>query len=286
MAAALLIKLMSELSPVTADRYCVHQVTLLEQCDFRSSVECFARHNIRQTALWRDKVEQAGVREARRILTDLGIKPVALCAALLLADDSAADTLPENRRLLEDAKSLGAESLIVITGGLPDGSRDLAAARSRATDRLGELALHAREHGINLALEPLHPMVCGFRSVISTLREANDMLDQLDMDEVLGLTVDSYALWWQADLEQQIRRSGKRIRHFHVSDWLPDTCDVRLDRGMPGDGLIDNRRIRGWLENSGFAGPVEVEIFSARNWWKRPADEVVRTIIDRFPGHL
>ena len=77
-------------------------------------------------------------------------------------------------------------------------------------------------------------------------------------------------------------RAGERILSFHVSDWLPETKDVRLDRGMLGDGLIDNRTIRSWVEEAGYDGLIEVEIFSARDWWQRDPDEVVRTIKERY----
>jgi Sugar phosphate isomerases/epimerases len=122
-------------------------------------------------------------------------------------------------------------------------------------------------------------MVCGNRSVISTLSEANKILDSLDANETLGIAVDSYALWWDSSLEEQIERSGKKLFNFHVSDWLPETRDVRLDRGMPGEGIIDNRLIRSWMEKAGFQGPVEVEILSGFNWWKQDPEVVLQSIV-------
>ena len=166
-----------------------------------------------------------------------------------------------NRRRFEQAAELGAEVIVTLTGGLDPDDPDFDAARKRALDGLAQLLPDARDAGVTLALEPLHPMVCGLRSVLSTLGDANDWLDQLDANDVLGLTIDSYALWWDPALEQQITRAGDRLASFHVSDWLPETRDVRLDRGMPGDGLIDNRKIRGWIERTGFGGLIEVEIF-------------------------
>ena len=254
------------------------------QCDFAESIQSFAQHGVFKTALWRDKVEAFGVSQSARELAASGVKAEALCAALLLAEepDRQADRLVENRALLEMASELGVSSLVVITGGLGSGDKDLNNARTRALDCLGELALFAREANVQLVLEPLHPMVCGLRSVISTLGEARQMLDALAMDDVLGLVVDSYALWWQPDLESEIYRAGSRIRHFHVADWLPDTRDIRLDRGMPGDGIIDNQLIRRWLEIAGFNGSVEVEVFSANNWWKKSPELVMKTILQRF----
>ncbi len=257
----------------------------MEQCDFRAAVEALPRAGIGKTAVWRDKLDAVGVETGRKLLADHGVEAVALCVGGLFchrAEREFRAALDANRRWLEQAAAIGAPSLIVITGGLADFERDLAGARARALEALGELADDAAATGVRLVLEPLHPMLCGNRSVIGTLGEANDCLDALDRDDVLALALDSYATWWDVELDAQIARAGARLRHFHVSDWLADTRDLRLDRGMPGDGLIDNRAIRRSLEATGFDGPVEVEIFSARDWWRRPADEVLATIVERY----
>ena len=189
--------------------------------------------------------------------------------------------LEMNRRWLDQAASIGAASLVVITGGLPRGETDLFAVRERALESFHRLIEPARAAGVRLAFEPLHTMVCGGRSVISRVADALDFLDALNADDVFGLAVDSYAVWWDLDLAAAMQRAGPRLLHFHVSDWLRDTDNIRFDRGMPGDGVIDNRKLRQWMENAGFKGPVEVEIFSQKNWWRRDPDDVVRTILDR-----
>ena len=278
----------TQTAPLAINRLNIHQVTL-NQCNFRESIECLSRHGIRETAVWLPRLEETGVAEAGRILRDNGIVATSVCADGLLTSAGNAEgsiVLDRNRRWLEQAAEIGATSMVTITGGLPEGVRDLDSMRAQALERLAALIPDARSAGVRLALEPLHPIVCGFRSVISTLGEALDALGQLESDDVMGIAFDSYALWWEVSLEEKIRRTAPHLLCVHVSDWLQDTSDVRLDRGMPGDGLIDNRRIRGWLEQAGFSGSIEVEIFSERNWWKRPPDEVVETIIDRSRQHL
>ncbi len=263
----------------------MHQVTLLEQCDFRQSVECLARNGVTKTAVWRDKLDAIGVTDAASILRDHDVEAVALCpGGLLTPRDSAAfhNALGDNRRWLDQAAAIEAGTLITITGGLGEGETDLRFARDRALEGLAVLIPDARAAGIRLVLEPLHPMVCGNRSVISTMREANDWLDQLGTDDVMGIALDTYAVWWESGLQQEIARASSRIKAFHVSDWLADTTDLRFDRGMPGDGLIDLPLIRDWVEAAGYLGPIEVEIFSQRDWWKRDADVVLRTILDRY----
>ena len=125
-------------------------------------------------------------------------------------------------------------------------------------------------------------MICSHRSVLSTVKLANQWCDALKAEDVVGIAVDTYAVWWDPDLEESISRAGKRICAFHVSDWLVDTQDLRLDRGMMGDGVIDIPGIRRMVEKAGYAGYREVEIFSARNWWKREGDEVLSVVKERY----
>ena len=187
--------------------------------------------------------------------------------------------LDDNRKAVDDAAELGAECLVLVVGGLPEGSTDLAGAHAQVRDAIAELLEYSRPADVPLAIEPLHPMYAADRACVNSLSHANDLCDELG--DGLGVAVDVYHLWWDADLERQIARAGKRILGFHVCDWLVPTTDMLLDRGMMGDGIIDIRKIRGWVEATGFDGCCEVEIFSAENWWKRDADEVLRTCVER-----
>jgi sugar phosphate isomerase/epimerase len=270
-------------------RLCIHQVTLEGQCDFRQSIDCLARNGIAMTAVWRSRLDEIGTSAGAAHLRDAGVRAVSLCAGGFLTEPGAQarrKTLDDNRRWLEQAAAIGAQTMVTITGGLPEGSRDLGSARARAREGVAELLPHARDAGVKIAFEPLHPVVCGFRSVITTLREANDWLDEIGGGDSLGIAFDTYALWWEPNLGAEIARAGGRILNFHCSDWLRDTRDVRLDRGMPGDGCIDNRGILAQIDATGFDGPVEVEIFSDRNWWKCDPDEVVATIKARYAANF
>jgi len=270
-------------------RLCIHQVTLEGRCDFRASIDCLSRNGIASTAVWKPRLDEVGAAAGAAHLRDAGVRAVSLCAGGFLTEPGAAarqKMLDDNRRCLDQAAAIGAHTMVTITGGLPEGSRDLAGARARAKEGLAELVPLARAAGVKLAFEPLHPIVCGFRSVVTTLREANDWLDEIGAGEALGIAFDSYALWWEPGLAGEIARAGTRILNFHCSDWLRDTRDVRLDRGMFGDGCIDNRGILAAVDATGFAGPVEVEIFSAENWWKCDPDELVATIKARYAEHF
>ncbi len=266
-------------------RLAIHQITLRDQWSFRESVEGLARHGIRQTAVWREKLHEEGVREGAKILRDHGMGVTGFCVGGLvtsphpLAWEAA---IEDNRRVLEEAAAVGADHIVWIAGGLAPDSKDLAGARSRARDAFERLIPDARAAGVKLGIEPLHPMICSHRSVLCTLEQANDWCDQLDADDIVGIVIDTYSVWWDPNLEPETRRAGSRICAFHVNDWLPNTEDLRLDRGMMGDGVIDIPAIRQMVERAGYSGACEVEIFSARDWWKRDPDEVVRIIQERY----
>lgn len=263
----------------------INQVTVLEQWSLREAIEGLVRHGVRGISVWRDKMHELGVEQAARLLDDHGMEVSGLCFAGLITSPEpaeAAAALDEVRRAIDEAAAIRARCLVFVAGGVDARDKDIDAARARAVERLAELIPHARAAGVCLGLEPLHPMICSNRSVLSTVGLANDWCDTLDAEDVLGIAVDTYAVWWDPDLAGQIARAGSRICALHVSDWLPDTQDIRVDRGMMGDGVIDIPAIRAMVEAASYSGFCEVEIFSARNWWKRDPDEVVRVVKERY----
>jgi sugar phosphate isomerase/epimerase len=203
--------------------------------------------------------------------------------------------LDDNRRAVDEAKTLGAACLVLVVGGLPGAlqghaeHKDLSASRNDVRDGIAATLEYARQMAMPLAIEPLHPMYAADRACINTLEQALDLCDALDPggaqapgQAALGVAVDVYHVWWDPKLRGQIARAGRsRLLAFHVCDWLTPTRDLLNDRGMMGDGVIDIPLIRGWVEDAGFAGYSEVEIFSAENWWKRDGGEVLDTCISR-----
>jgi len=271
---------------LTLEDLCIHQICLWKQCGFVESLDCLARHGITKTAIWRPMLEEVGIQKAITAMRVTGVSAISICPLVLYDPENPLDRQSQreqNLKCLEEAAELGVLSVVTITGGLNSVYNNIPAAREAAVEELSRLIPKARKLGLLIALEPLHPMVCGMRSVVSTVDEACEILDALDSDDVLRLALDTYAVWWDGQLQSQILQVGDRISNFHVSDWLLDTRDLRLDRGMPGDGLIDNALIRSWVEEAGFSGPVEVEIFSERDWWLKPPDTVVEAICKRLP---
>ena len=245
-------------------------------------VEGCQRAGVTAIAPWRDIVQAVGVEKAGKLIRDAGLTVTCLCrGGMFPAADEAGRraALDDNRRAVDEAAGIGAQSLVLIAGGLPKGSKDLAGAHEQVHDGIAALLPHARDAGVPLAIEPLHPMTAADRACVNTLGHANDLCDQLG--EGLGIALDVYHVWWDPDLPRQIARAGKRIITYHVCDWLVPTRDLVFDRGMPGDGVIDLRAIRGMVEATGYNGHCDVEIFSAQDWWKRDPAEVLRICLER-----
>jgi sugar phosphate isomerase/epimerase len=263
----------------------INLATLRAQWNLREAVEACRRHGIGAVDPWRDQVAALGLDESVHAIQDNGMRVTGYCrGGMFPAADAAGRqaAIDDNRRAIDEAVALGAECLVIVAGGLPPGSRDLVGARQMVADGLAAVLPYARACNMPLAIEPLHPMTAADRCVVNTLGQALDLCDALG--EGVGVTIDTYHVWWDPDLAGQTARAGRggRILAHHICDWLVPTRDLLNDRGMMGDGIIDFRGFRRMIEAAGFHGPQEVEIFSAENWWKRPGDEVLRTCIDRY----
>jgi sugar phosphate isomerase/epimerase len=271
----------------------LNTATVRKQGNLIEIVEACARHGIRAIDPWRDQVAEVGLHRAVRAVRDAGLDLSGYCRGGMFSADAAhrMEAHDDNRRAVDEAAALGASCLVLVVGGLPQysrpgsaPSRDLPAAHAQVADGIAELLEYARTARVPLAIEPLHPMFAADRACVNTLRHALDLCDRIDPTRsgMLGVALDVYHVWWDAELFEQIHRCGReRMLAFHVCDWLVPTTDLLNDRGMMGDGVIDIRRTRDAVEALGYEGYVEVEIFSNR-WWSRSMDDVLTTCIARM----
>jgi sugar phosphate isomerase/epimerase len=281
----------TDLSRPTTDlsRLSINQETI-KQWSLPELARGCATAGIGAVGLWRAPVQEYGVERAAKLMRDTGLTVTSLCrGGFLTALDEAerADALTDNRRAVDEAATLGTDTLVLVSGGLPPGSKDLAGARERIADALAVLGPYAEERGVRLAIEPLHPMFAADRCVVSTLGQALDLAERFPASQV-GVVVDTYHLWWDDLAPEQIVRAGAggRIHSFQVADWItPLPAGVLLGRGQLGDGSIDLRGFRKQVDATGFAGPVEVEIFN-EGLWARDGGEVLTEVAARFRAHV
>lgn len=263
-------------------RFAINQITTRDWT-LAQAVDGYARAGVGGIGVWTDYVDAVGASQASRMIRDAGLFAPCLCtSAWMNLTDAAAmrAALEENRRRLDMAAELGAATLVVVPGGLATGEKDLPGARARVADALAELLPYARQTGVALGLEPLHPMYCGDRSCLNTFAQCLDLVETLGAGT--GIVADVYHCWWDPEFEAGLRKAGpQRILTFHLCDWLVPTRDVYQDRGMVGDGVIDIARYRAILDDIGYDGPFEIEIFSKLDWWLRDGHETVAISVER-----
>jgi sugar phosphate isomerase/epimerase len=246
----------------------------------REAVEGCARHGIGAIGLWREHVADHGLARTAALVTDAGLRVSSLCRGGFV---NRPGWLEDNKAAIDEAATLGASCLVLVVGGLPADDRDLAAARTRVADAIDTLEPIAAAAGVRLALEPMHPMYCADRGVLSTLSQALDVAARHPAATV-GVMADTFHLWWDPEVLPQIGRAGRaaRIAGFQVSDFLvPLPADVLLGRAMMGDGVIDFGPLCEAVSAAGYDGDIEVEIFNADVWSADP-DEVLPQLKHRY----
>lgn len=235
---------------------------------------------------WRDRVQEVGLDNAARLIRESGLRVSSLCRGgfLTAADPQGqAAALADNHAAILEAVALDTRELFLVVGGLAPGEKDVVAARQRVSDRLADLVPFAQDNGVRLVLEPLHPMYAADRALISTLGQALDLAAPFDAAAV-GVAVDTFHVWWDPELKEQIARAGRegRLASYQVCDFnMPLAADPLLSRGYMGDGVVDFATIGAWVRDAGYTGDIEVEIFN-QEIWDTDGNKVLETVQDRY----
>ncbi|HLN70243.1 MAG TPA: sugar phosphate isomerase/epimerase family protein [Streptosporangiaceae bacterium] len=272
------------------ERLSLNQATV-KHLSLADATALCARHGIPAIGLWRDRVAETGLTGAVAAVRAGGLHVSSLCRGGFFTragpgdPDGRAAARADNRAAVQEAAELGADTLVLVCGGLVPGSRDLGLARRMVADAIGDLVPVARRLGVRLGIEPMHPMFCADRSVIASLGEAIDLALGFPADAV-GVVVDTYHVWWDARLAAEIARAAGRIAGYQVCDWvLPLPADILLGRGHLGDGVIDFGPVTAAVTAAGYRGYVEVEIFNA-GVWEAPPDRTAAVVRERFAAVL
>jgi sugar phosphate isomerase/epimerase len=248
-------------------KLCVHTLTT-KPWNLRQCIENYSAAGIHGITIWRNVLENQNLKDARKMLDDFGMNVVSIARGGFFPSEEKEKrkvAIDDNLFCIEQAAAVGSPLIVLVCGA--DGRQSLEKSREQIKEGILKILPQAKAAGVKLAIEPLHPMYAGDRSAINTLAQANQMAEEINSDFV-GIAVDVYHLWWDNNLQSEIKRCGKNgnLFAFHVCDWNVPTIDFLNDRGLMGDGCINIKQIRGWVEETGFSGYTEVEIFSDKYW--------------------
>ena len=263
-------------------KLCIHTITT-KPWSLEQAVEKYSKRGIKGISVWRQWLDENGSEASGKILRDAGMDVVSLVRGGFFPGRTAAErqkAIDDNKKALDEAAAIGAPSVVLVCGAVP--GQALTESRKQITEGIASVLDHAAGVNVKLSVEPLHPMYADLRSAVVTLGQANDICDALE-SPLVGVAVDVYHLWWDPDLRQEIERCGESgyLFAFHICDWMAPTSDLLYDRGLMGEGCINIKEIRGWVEDAGFAGYNEVEIFSNR-WWEKDQDEFLEAIVQGY----
>ncbi|WP_018924014.1 sugar phosphate isomerase/epimerase family protein [Salsuginibacillus kocurii] len=262
------------------NRLSLNQITT-EQWNLEEAIEGCVRHEVPSISVWRHKLQEFGLKETKSMIQSAGLHVSSLCRGGMfpaLHQAERKERIEENKRAIEEAAELNADVLVLVCGPAPD--KDIAQGRNWVKEGIEEILPYAEEHGVKLGIEPLHPMYAADRSVITSMEEANSLIETLQ-HPALGVVADVFHIWWDPLVYQQIERASGKILGFHVSDWSVPLPDVFKARTMMGDGVIELKKLRQAVEQAGYHGPIEVEIINQAIWDSNP-DEVMQTLKERF----
>lgn len=267
-------------------RLCIHTITT-KPWSIEEAAKNYSANGVKGITVWRDALTGRNIKQTGEMLRQNGLTVVSLCRGGFFPAKELSGRLAaidDNRRAIDEAFELGTKLIILVCGADP--AQSLEDSRKQIQDGIAAIIPDAKDAGIKLAIEPLHPMYADTRSAINTLAQANDLAETLNSHRV-GVAVDVYHVWWDPNLEKEIERCGKnrKLLAFHVCDWKSPTVDMLNDRGLMGEGCIPVRKIRSRVEAAGFKGFIEVEIFST-NYWKQDQSVFLKNIITSYKTYV
>jgi sugar phosphate isomerase/epimerase len=271
------------LSRLSLNQYTTFNWTVAE------AVDGCARADLGWIGLWRDKVAAQGLERSAKLVREAGLEVSSLCRGGMFPAESEAERkrrIEDNMRAIDECVALGTDTLVLVCGGLH--SKDLQGARQMVYDGVAAILPYARENGVKLGIEPLHPMYAADRNVVVTLKQANDFAISLNAasgGQSVGVVIDVFHVWWDPDVYGEIERAAGHTFGFHVCDWITPLPDVLKGRGMIGDGWIENAKLREAVDAAGYRGPIECEIFN-QALWDTPGDEVLALMKRRYLEHV
>lgn len=276
---------MSSIPLTDLSRLCIHTITT-KPWGIEEAAKNYSANGVKGITVWRDALTGRNIKQTGDMLRQQGLSVVSLCRGGFFPSKEPSGreaAIDDNRRAIEEAFELGTRLIVLVCGADP--AQSLEDSRKQIHDGISAILPDAEAANVRLAIEPLHPMYADTRSAINTMSQANDLAESLNTPWI-GVAVDVYHVWWDPRLEKEIERCGKNraLLAFHICDWKSPTVDMLNDRGLMGEGCIPIRKIRSWVEATGFNGFIEVEIFS-NYYWKQEQAGYLKNIIASYKTH-
>lgn len=263
-------------------RLCMHTITT-KPWDIHTAISKYSEAGIGGISVWRDTIEGKDIEAVAREIKDAGLTAVSLVRGGFYTSKDPAErqkSIDDNLRAIDECAAVGAPMVVLVCGATPGQSttEDLYQIKTGIEATLD----HATACGVKLAIEPLHPMYCDTRSSVPTLKAANDLCDAIGSNNV-GVALDVFHVWWDPELETEIARCGRNgdLLAYHICDWKEDMEHMLFDRGLMGEGVIDLKGLSHRVDDAGFHGFYEVEVFSNK-YWAADQDAYLKQIIEAY----
>lgn len=263
--------------------FSISQVSTLT-ASFAEDVRAYAEAGADAIGIWEAKLDAGSLEEFRGCglgsATAVPLVPSIQPLPLLSGPDSVAERVASLLRSLEVLAPYAPAAVLCFTG---PGDRETAVRGVR------EVAREAERLGLRLAVEPFQREGLESWSVLNTLGDAAEFVEEVGSDAV-GIQFDVWHLWNTPDLLEEIERHAHLVAGVHVSDWREPTRGW-ADRVLPGDGGADLPAILGALDDAGWDGYYDLEIFSDNgafgsaypdSLWDLDAAELARRGRDAF----
>jgi sugar phosphate isomerase/epimerase len=244
---------------------------------FEDDVRAYAAAGFDGIGIWEmklgdDETDLAALRSSGlRVTNCVPTVPSILPNAVVEGPDDVEERIESMCASMYRLARFDPDCVLCLTG--PAGGRDEAEARRLVIEGLRRVAAAADDAGVRLGLEPIHASQRDQLTLITTIPEALELLDEAGLPNV-GVMVDLWHVGETPELERHLAENVDRITGVHVAESF---TEERGDRALPGERCAELMRA---LREAGWQGAWDVEIFGdpqrPDSLWALEVDEAAR----------